>query len=342
MWGWLRRQFGRQTGDGPADSASVFVPMRDATGRVTGIMDRATADYLASTRPDPSQRSLDDLLATVNRVRVVAGGMAGGRATGTEVLLDTAESAAVAGFRAAVSIVEDPATFGHCMCYGDPAIEVYAGDRLPAAFGYHHGFAIRWEAWKHDAHLREPEKLIEWLSAHGVPGPREEVDAAARRAEENERAAGRWLAAMPECLRPFWDPSGHRSHDPAFHRELLAALRADRPSPDEQVLALLGWFGSGAGPWSGYPSYESIPEQLLGYFPTAAVVAALTASEPSEAELVGAVRYLSGWTFTRDASGRQARAGMPAELRARLAEAADRTNIPDIRARARWASDPGN
>ena len=41
------------------DSEDFFVPILDEDGRVTGVMDQMTADYLASTEPDPTQATLD-------------------------------------------------------------------------------------------------------------------------------------------------------------------------------------------------------------------------------------------------------------------------------------------
>ncbi|MEZ6072231.1 MAG: hypothetical protein R3C10_18730 [Pirellulales bacterium] len=31
----------------------------------------------------------------------------------------------------------------------------------------------------------------------------------------------------------------------------------------ERALELFDWFGSGAGPWTGFPDYELLPEQIL-------------------------------------------------------------------------------
>src|SRR4051794_10972014 len=123
----------------------AFVPITDADGNVRGVMDRATADYLASTAPDPTQRSIDALLGRVTRVRVVPVGnfMVGGE---RRTLLDTSDPESLADFRGCFAIVEDPETFGHCMCLGDPHLELYAGEGLAATIGYHHGFAIRWDA----------------------------------------------------------------------------------------------------------------------------------------------------------------------------------------------------
>ncbi|MBV9122902.1 MAG: hypothetical protein JO112_06075 [Planctomycetes bacterium] len=311
-----------------------FVPIRDAEGNVRGLMDRATADYLASQAPDPTQASLNALLADVTRVRVVSFASLLQGVAEQKVLLDTSDPLSLIAFRNCLAIVEDPDTFGHCMCCGDPHLQLYAGDRLLATLGYHHGFAIRWDAWKHDAVLKEPDRLLDWMTAHGVHGPRGEVDESRRRAEESARQAECWLRAMPTCLRPFWEEmDNHR--DPALHRRLLEALRASSPSPADQALTLFGWLGSGVGPWSGYPSYESVPLQLLLYYPTQLLVKALTASEPTASQIVGAARYFADWDFRQTKKGDSRL--LPAELKQRLLEAAAVTGIADNVARARKA-----
>jgi hypothetical protein len=289
-------------------------------------MDRATADYLASRAPDPTQQSIDALLKRITRIRVVSVENYRQGATEIRTLLDTSDPASLASFRDCFAIVEDPDTFGHCMCFGDPHLEFYAGDQLAATIGYHHGVAIRWDAWKHDAWLKEPDLLLDWMSAHGVDGPRREVEETGRRGEESRRQAERWLGAMPDCFRPFWERMD-QDRDPELHRLLLEALRVAIPAPEGQVLALFSWFGSGAGPWSGFPSYEAVPEQLLLHYPTQFLVDVLTASTPTETQWRGASRYFGGCEF------RQARKGdrvlLPSDLKRRLLQAARTTGIAD-------------
>ena len=48
-------------------------------------------------------------------------------------------------YRSKMRIVEDPSTFGHCMCLGDPAIELYEKRKKVATIGFHHGRSIRWQ-----------------------------------------------------------------------------------------------------------------------------------------------------------------------------------------------------
>lgn len=306
------------------DLKDSFVPIKDGRGNVTGMMDRATSEYLASKASDPNQGSIDSLLRSITRVRVVPFSNYLEGTSEKKTLLDTSNPASLASFRACFAINEDPATFGHCMCFGDPHIELHSGDRLVATFGYHHGFAIRWDAWKHDARLKEPERLLEWMSAHGVHGPRDEVESIRRSEEESERHMERWLRSMPECFLPFWDKMDD-NRNPEVHEALLKALRAAVPSQEAQSLALLAWFGSGEGPWSGYPSYERVPEMLLLHYPTKLLIDVLTSSTVTESQLLGASRYFAGWGFRRARPADQNL--LSASLKLRLLEAVRKTGI---------------
>jgi hypothetical protein len=313
------------------ETKDAFVPVRDEQGNVRGIMDRGTADYLASRAPAPSQASLDALLASVTRVRVLPFSSLC-KDEEQVVLLDTSDPASLAAFRDCFAVVEDPSTFGHCMCCGNPHIELYAGDERAATLGYHHGASLRWNAWRSDVFLREPDRLLDWMSAHGVPGPRREVEDAKRRAEESARNAKRWLAATPECLRPFWGDRD-RTLDRELHRRMLEALRAAFVTEESQALALFGWFGSGAGPWSGYPAYESAAEQLLFHYATPLLIQALTTSSPSDAQWLGAARYFGNWGFYQTKKGETAL--LPDGLKQRLLEVARSTGIKDNAERAK-------
>jgi hypothetical protein len=310
---------------------NVFVPIRDGEGNVTGMMDGAAAEYLAAWEQNPTQTSLNALLAGVTRVRVVPFSNFVRGTTEKKVLLDTSDPVSLDSFRGCFAIVEDPDTFGHCMCCGNPHMELYAGDFLTATIGYHHGESIRWRAWNDDAVLKEQDRLLDWMSAHGVDGPRKEVEAAKRRREESVRSAERWLFAMPDCLRPFWGDM-HDAIGSELQRRLLDGLREALPSTAAQVLALFGWFGSGAGPWSGFPAYEAVAAKLLLHYPTGLLIGVLADSAPTEPEWAGAARYFESSEFWRTRKGDIGL--LPAGLKQQLLEAARRTGNTDNAERA--------
>jgi len=317
---WVVRRDLRARAATPTSQASKTSPPPQPAQRPRRVIvvDELMAQYLQSTAPDPTQASLDGLLASVTRVRVIAGGVMHGKAMGTDVLLETADAADVAAFRACLKIVEDPRTFGHCMCLGNPALELYAGDELVATIGFHHGQSIRWEAWKHDAVLQDGNGLVNWLAERGVTGPREEVEGLKRQRELNIQAAQRWKAAMPAALEPFWDTmmqagfgqaifvpinASKTRRDPTRQvyasqlPPLQAALERAYPDPVKRALAVLGWYGHGQGPWSGFPAYEVFADDLLLEFPVDVIVAALQAEEVTPAHLEGAARHFARWGF---------------------------------------------
>jgi hypothetical protein len=134
------------------------------------IMDYEAFDYMYGelNLRNPAQRDLDEMLSRVVRIRVLAGGMLYGKPMETRVLIDTDDAEAVTSLRTCMRIVEEPSSFGHCMCLGCPTVELYSSEGLIGTIGIHHGRSIRWRKWKHDAVLQNGERLISWLTDRKV------------------------------------------------------------------------------------------------------------------------------------------------------------------------------
>jgi len=149
---------------------SPYILVRYTPNGLAVMMDRDTFDYQhgQSDAPDPAQCDLDELLPRITRVRAIASGMLRGRALGTEIIVDTTDRNALQALHRSLRIVEDPGTFDHCSCLGGPCLELFAGDELLATIGLHHGRAIRWAKWRHDASLRNGSSLRDWLTRNGV------------------------------------------------------------------------------------------------------------------------------------------------------------------------------
>jgi tetratricopeptide (TPR) repeat protein len=191
------------------------------------IMDREMFDYLyeESEAPDPSQRRLDEMLRKVTRVRVLACGMFRGRALGSEVILDTADSKALAQFRPTLKILESPHTFDHCGCLGGPTLELFANQELVATIGLHHGHAIRWAEWKHDAHLWDGRGLNDWLIQNGIDGALLDI------LNQNQYDAGALMGVPMGFVR-----RGPAPLSPAEQRLRLVELRRVRGGDLEAAL----------------------------------------------------------------------------------------------------------
>lgn len=312
----LRRLLARlkpPNGESSNPSDASFIPFLDAQGNVTGMMDQLTAAYLQSTAPHPSQQTLDTMLDQVTRVRVLDDGMINGKAIGSAVLLECDDPPSLQLLQSCLAIVEDPSSFGHCMCLGDTAIECYRDQDLLATLGLHHGRSIHWDIWKHDTQLRDGRALLTWLADRGVAGPLEAYTEQQQRAAEAREAAQRWYEAMPDCLQPFWP---QMQDDTVNLEPLRHALRAAYPDQVICASVLFAWFGSGAGPWSGFPMYERVAEQLLLEFPTDMLLDALAHHAPTTKHIDGAARYFAGWDFRTQKPNDLQR--LPVEVKQRL------------------------
>jgi hypothetical protein len=99
--------------------------------------------------------------------------------------------------------IEVPEDWSHDMCDGSPAIHILRAGKELVRISYHHGYAIRTSLWSSDAPLKDNGPLLSWFDAHGINGPRSELESARIRARESEQQQARWLAAMPPALHPF-------------------------------------------------------------------------------------------------------------------------------------------
>lgn len=206
------------------------------------------------------------------------------------ILYTTDEPAELAALASALET--RPATGAYCMCIGTVVFELDGVD--PAAITLHHGTSLRWDASHGNHELVDPDAIMDWLSARGMGFVRDDHEASRRAADDTELQAARWRAAMPRSLQPFFDDmrrTGGRSRP-----EWTAAIEAELPDPVERAGVLLDLYGSGVGPWSGYPSWESVPEELLLAMPLPVLVDALArAFTPRRCD--GAIRLFCSWSF---------------------------------------------
>lgn len=292
----IARIFGNQLAKQNSEKTG-FVPIKDEKGKVTGMMDRTTAALLQSKLPNPSQYTLDAMLADVSRVKVFDRGMINDKPLETTELLDVTDPQTVARLCECLKIVEDPRSFGHCMCYGDLTMEFYAVQKRLAVIGFHHGISIRWNAWKWDAKLQDPQCHLKWLADQGITAPLSEFREAQQQQYEAQQAWNRWVSAMPNCLKELppeiWK-NMVKEHDLKLATDALASAY---PIVTDRLLTLFRWFGSGKGSWSGYPAYEMLAEQILLQYSVTDLVTALENAPLTEVELEGAARLFAGHAF---------------------------------------------
>jgi hypothetical protein len=233
----------------------------------------------------------------------------------------------------------------HCMCAGD--MELVVIGRQQATITLHHGYTIRWPGpwdWS-DAALADPDAFIGWLAARGVTRYADENAQRRDAALQRERQRERWLAAAPQYLRD-WLPALEETSTGMPRRlneedvnECLAVLRATIGNDDEIAVALLRWFGSGAGPWSGFPCYEDVPEALLVGLGTRQVLSSVASRPIDEPTLGGLARYFGSHEHRK--KRRVDLRTVPAELRDRmvalLVRQGDEGNVERLRSAIRAA-----
>ena len=193
-------------------------------------------------------------------------------------------------------VVTKPVEWFHCMCIGTPAIYLYKDDKLLAQISNHHGQSVRCSLWGSDAPVADVEKWLKWFDDRKIKGPRKEVEEMRETRKQGELDWRRWIAAIPKGLEPIWEDSldqfGH-----VDAKLLVKTLRTSIPKKENQILALLQWFGSGAGPWSGFPCYESAAAELLLEYQIDEIVSCIEIKKLSSEQIEGAARLFGDWDF---------------------------------------------
>lgn len=234
-------------------------------------------------------------------------------------------------------VVVKPEQEFHCMCIGTEALYLYKDKKLLATVTNHHGQSVRCSLWKSDAPLADIENWLKWFDDRKIDAPRKEVEEARAQQAQGEIDWKKWVAAIPKGLKKPWKESVDQFGDCDLPK-LKTALNSTLPKKSDQILALMNWYGSGAGPWSGYPAYESAPEELLLEYPIAELVTAVETGKMTPARLEGAARLFGGWDFSQKHPG--GREKIPAEIRKVLWEHVKNTKDEDKLGRATRAFNP--
>ncbi len=286
----------------------------------------------------PSQQALDEIISQTTRFRILACIECSEESTTDvpeaaqeiPVRYESSDVREIASLQTVLAIVEDEG-FLISACPEGPLVELYQENVLLATILIDHAHSIRWNAWKSEALIKDVPVLINWFAERGINEPKEAYEEALRFQEQTTQLMNQWRKAMPPCLQPYWKEISNGFLTPDI-TPMKRALDAAYPDAEQQALALFHWFGSGKGPWSGFPSYEEIPERLLLTLPTDVLIRTLINHELSSSHLEGAARYFAGWEFHRQ-KAQDARLLTP-ELKRILLEQSLRSDNDDNKSRA--------
>ncbi len=282
---------------------------------------------------------LHEALRSANRLLVRSGGTCHRQPDQEIILLDLRDAGQVNEIIQAIQI--DPEKSGSaCACCGNPTLEFYQDETLILSLSFHHSKSLRWPGgkWSGDGALtrQSADVLIKWLDNHGVTEPRQERERSLRLEEQTRISQEKWLKAMPSSLKPFWKRMQEDAEFADSHTQVMSqALNRQFPDPDKRILTLLTWYGSGEGPWSGFPSYEEAAEALLLLHTTPAILDAVQNVNLTEIQQEGLARFFGGSDFVYDRPQDLRR--VPDGLKARLLEYCLKSDDSDKRDRAQRA-----
>lgn len=191
-----------------------------------------------------------------------------------------------------------PGEYFHCMCIGTPAIYFYKNEKETVYLTNHHGKSIRCPLWSSDVAIADVDKWVKWFDDHGISSVREEVEYSKAQAIKNKKDWEKWMKAMPNPIKPLWE-GAIGNFGEVDTKPLISALDKEMPDRTERILAILEWYGSGAGPWSGFPSYEDAAEEMLLNYTTKEILTAMQSTLLTTAQVEGGARLFGGWTFSK-------------------------------------------
>jgi hypothetical protein len=262
--------------------------------------------------------------------------------------------------------VQSPKSWFRCACYPELQVELSRKGKELGVIEIEENLTIGFSQWSGDARPANRWRLLQWFDARGIQGPRRSYDRNLAIRKADRLASRRWLSGMPSTLRPLWpnlmrDPDWYNSSvNAAIERTanaLTPSLTEQYPDARQRVRALFSWFGSGAGPWSGFPVAEEVPAHLLLQYMPQDLVSALEAPALTDREMEGAARFFSGYNyptpvrivpplfsgrafgapFRTEAKDRRLVEALPADLKKSLLEHVLKTGDPDNTRRARQA-----
>ena len=252
--------------------------------------EKADNPFLTTKLEQADVNKLHELIRQADRIEVRE------PMDGKALLYSTVDRKDIEALAEAVDVIA-PAHWFYCMCLGDPILHLYKKDVKLGQISNHHGTSIRTSIWVANGELKDAEKWLRWFDQRGLTGPRREVEKAAARDRQSRIDDERWLAAIPSSIRPLWNPAHNRGRLQDL-QPLRDALAGEFPDEKQRALALYAWYGSGKGPWNGFPQHETAGEELLLDLPVPVLIAAAQEAL-TRVQAEGAARLFAGPGFSR-------------------------------------------
>ena len=278
--------------------AAPMPALREIVAYGAGWSDEAHAAFVrenpACKLTDRWEPALREALATCDRIRVRSGGTCCREERAEETLFEVRDVEEIRDTIAGIAIHNVPWS-GSCMCCGSPTFEFYAGQKLLAMVGFHHGSRLRWAdgPWPGDASLTNEgaERLKQWLSGHGVA----DADGPPIRDWARCNQISSYRRVLEGSFESVWD-----AETPEAKAAALKAVPAGDGDEGERVALWLRLLGCHEGGWDRATGFDGVVMGLLAEVPPKTLAAALPkVLEDDYAGCGGAARWLLGedrWT----------------------------------------------
>lgn len=274
------------------------------------------------------------LIAKTDTVVVYASEYARGK-----ILYASSHRKDISALGEAISIADPDYEF-ICVCGTSPEVVLYHKGKELATIGVLPEGVIRSSLWHSDAFIQDKEKWFGWFDDRNIRSPRKNYERDIAEEEADRALEARWVAAMPEGMRPIWPKVMEQMMSagipqPPNTKPLEEELAKEIPDDSGRIRVLMSWYGSGVGPWSGYPLYEDVAEQMLLEYSTYQLLKALDGVTLTELETEGAARLFSSWEFHRRRPDDNSM--IPARLKKQLLDHSLKSSDSDKLERARAA-----
>ncbi|GAA5531568.1 hypothetical protein [Herpetosiphon gulosus] len=142
------------------------------------------------------------------------------------------------------------------MSLGDYALECHAKNTLLATFSIDASGSLRCSRWNSDAWLCDRVGLDAWRETQGWEAEMETGWVVSSQGPLFDR----WWHSVPPCLR---DQRSIVLNLQSNRSQIQTLLKTAYPHATSYFSELFRWFGAGIGNWEDYPSYETLPYDLL-------------------------------------------------------------------------------
>jgi hypothetical protein len=195
----------------------------------------------------------------------------------------------------------DPEPFitTRCMCGGSMIINFYKNNDRMSWISNIHGKSIRTSLGDSDIKIKNIPKWSKWFENHGIDTIKNEIEESRIASNKNSQDKERWVSAMPSGFLKFWEQAVDYNMGTENIPVLAARIQELLPQKNKQILALLKLYGSGDGPWSGYPSYEGAIGELLIKYNMKEIQRAIDSTTLDKAQLEGFSRLICSYSFVK-------------------------------------------